>query len=68
MQESDHAAAARTVLGWLQEAQAPGPGPQVHKLMGFMRWGFVHAFRWAQLFSRLQTSTGWSIGWGLTPC
>jgi hypothetical protein len=45
MQESDGAAAARTVLGWLQEAQQPGPGPEVHKAMGFMRWAFVHAFR-----------------------
>lgn len=41
----DAAAAANTVLGWLQEALQPGPGPQVQRNIGFMRWGFVHAFR-----------------------
>lgn len=37
--------AVATVLGWVDEAQAGGPGPEVYKNMGFMRWGFVHAFR-----------------------
>jgi hypothetical protein len=41
----DVAQAADTVLDWLSEAQAAGPGPRVYKNMGFMRWGFVHAFR-----------------------
>jgi hypothetical protein len=44
------AAAVATVLEWLEEAQAEGPGPEVQTNMGFMRWGFVHAFRWAVCF------------------
>lgn len=34
-----------TVLEWLDEAQAEGSGPKVHTNIGFLRWGFVHAFR-----------------------
>lgn len=35
-----------TVLEWLAEAQQDGPGPEVHQAAGYMKWGFVHAFRW----------------------
>lgn len=41
------AAAVATVLEWLDEAQAEGSGPEVQTNIGFMRWGFVHAFRCA---------------------
>lgn len=36
-----------TVLNWLAEATADegGPGPAVEEQAGFLKWGFVHAFR-----------------------
>jgi hypothetical protein len=40
------AAAWEAVLGWLGEAQQEGPGPEVEHAAGYMKWGFVHAFRW----------------------
>lgn len=41
----------KTVLSWLTDAtvQASGPGPAVHEQAGFLKWGFVHAFRWGVL-------------------
>ncbi|KAF6251910.1 ADP-ribosylation/Crystallin J1 [Scenedesmus sp. NREL 46B-D3] len=39
------AAAREAVLSWLGEAQQDGPGPEVYHAAGFMKWGFVHAFR-----------------------
>ncbi|KAF6253657.1 ADP-ribosylation/Crystallin J1 [Scenedesmus sp. NREL 46B-D3] len=39
------AAAWEAVLSWLGEAQQDGPGPEVYRAAGFMKWGFVHAFR-----------------------
>jgi hypothetical protein len=45
-QQAGLSRALRTVLGWLDQAQAAGPGPKVYSNMGYMRWGFVHAFRW----------------------
>lgn len=43
---SKAAAAWGTVLGWLGEAQQEGPGPEVQHAAGYVKWGFVHAFRW----------------------
>jgi hypothetical protein len=40
------AAAWDAVLGWLCDAQQEGPGPEVQHAAGYMKWGFVHAFRW----------------------
>ncbi|WIA34941.1 hypothetical protein OEZ86_013222 [Tetradesmus obliquus] len=42
---SKAAAAWGTVLGWLGEAQQEGPGPEVQHAAGYVKWGFVHAFR-----------------------
>ena len=33
------------VQGWLREAAEPGDGPSCLHMIGFVRWGFVHAFR-----------------------
>jgi hypothetical protein len=41
------ASAWEAVLGWLGEAQQEGPGLEVQHAAGYMKWGFVHAFRWA---------------------
>jgi hypothetical protein len=40
--------AAREVVEWLEDAAAPGPGPCVWPQPGYLRHGFVHAFRWAR--------------------
>jgi len=37
--------AAAEVLEWLALAREPGPGPAVHLMAGFLKWGLVHAFR-----------------------
>ena len=33
------------VQGWLREAAEPGDGPSCLHMIGFVHWGFVHAFR-----------------------
>jgi hypothetical protein len=44
--------AAPEVVAWLAEAAAPGPGPAVEAQEGFLKWGFVHAFRRAACTKR----------------
>lgn len=52
-QAGELSSAACTVLTWLEEAlRDTGPGPEVKEMMGFMRWGFVHAFRYVSSLLR----------------
>jgi hypothetical protein len=76
-QQAGLSRALRTVLGWLDQAQAAGPGPKVYSNMGYMRWGFVHAFRWGAAGCCACTEVGccgvlWgcvhAIRWGAVGC
>lgn len=41
--------AAPEVQRWLNTAKQPGPGPLVvYKQAGFLKWAFIHAFRWGR--------------------
>jgi hypothetical protein len=39
--------ACEEVRGWRRDSTEPGAGPPCDAQIGFVRWGWVHAFRWA---------------------
>ena len=39
--------ACEEVRGWRRESAEPGAGPPCDAQIGFVRWAWVHAFRWA---------------------
>lgn len=39
--------ACEEVRAWRRESTEPGAGPPCDAQIGFVRWGWVHAFRWA---------------------
>ena len=51
VQYTEHWAATEAVpevQEWLVESARPGNGPDCTSMIGFVRWGFVHAFRYAK--------------------
>ena len=46
--------ACEEVRGWRRDSTEPGAGPPCDAQIGFVRWAWVHAFRWAALVQGLE--------------